>query len=192
MASMNVSLDPHESGEQIAWNRAYDRLQNFLDTFALSDRAEVSRLALKLFDQARELHRQDPSRDPTTLMMEQAQKLLTSWLATNLDEEDRTHSQIFSSGCIALLLSGLFRAAPAAFLASPLSNDLRQSMRQTLLVTGPDLNISSMTPRRLDYGPMLALARQTWHRWNTREILIAMLFWTGVYFVFYSWLSDLL
>jgi hypothetical protein len=189
---MNASPTSAESAEQTAWNRAYERLQNFLDSFALSDRAEVSRLALKLFDQARELHRRDPSRDPATLVMEQAQKLVTDWLATNLDERDKPPSQIFSSGCIALLLSGLFRTAPAAFLASPLPDDLRQSMRRTLLVTGPDFNISSMTPRRIDYGPMLTLARQTWHRWNTREILIAMLFWSGVYFVFYWWLSDLL
>ena len=191
MASMNASTPP-ESSEQIAWNQAYDRLQNFFDTFALSDRAETSRLTLKLLDQAREFHRQDPSHDPTTLVMEQAQKLVSEWLATNLDERDRAVSQIFSSGYIALLLSRLFRTAPASFLASPLPDDLRQSMRQTLLVTGPDFNISSMTPRRIDYGPMLALARQTWHRWNTREILIAMLFWGGVYFVFYWWLSDLL
>jgi hypothetical protein len=65
-------------------------------------------------------------------------------------------------------------------------------MRQTLLVTGPDLKVSSMTPRHLDYGPMLALAKQTWHRWNTKAAIIALLFWTGVYFVFYWWLSDLL
>jgi len=61
-----------------------------------------------------------------------------------------------------------------------------------LLVPGPDLKVSSMTPRHLDYGPMLHFARQTWHRWSSREILIAMLFWVGVYFVFYWWLSDLL
>jgi hypothetical protein len=187
---MNISSP--ESDEQMAWSRAYDRLHHFFEAFKLSDHAETSRLTLKIFDQARELHRPDSSQCPTTLVMEQAQKLMIEWLAANLDERSRTPAQIFSSGCMALYLSELFRIAPGSFLVSPLPEDMRQSMRRTLLVTGPDLNVSSMTPRRLDYGPMLALARQTWHRWNSREIFIAMLFWAGVYFVFYWWLSDLL
>jgi len=192
MASINRSPNLTRSAEQVAWNQAYDRLQNFLNTFMLSDHLEVSRLALKLLGQSRELHRQDPSRDPTTLVMEQTQKLLTEWLATNLDKRDISPSQIISSGGIALLLSRMPETAPGVFLASPLSEDLQQAMRQALLVTGPDLKISSMTPRHIDYGPMLHLARQTWHRWNSREILIAMAFWVGVYFVFYWWLSDVL
>jgi hypothetical protein len=192
MASMNSSSNPVDSTEQVAWNQAYDRLQNFLNTFMLSDHSEVSRLALKLLDQSRELHRQDPSRNPTTLVMEQTHKRLTEWLAANLDEQDRSPSQIVSSGGIALLLSRMPETAPGAFFTSPLSEDLRQSMRQALLVTGPDLKISSMTPRHIDYGPMLDLARQTWHRWNSNEVLIAMAFWAGVYFVFYWWLSDVL
>jgi len=191
MAPMNVSSDQPGVDEQIAWNQAYDRLEIFLKTFALNDHSHVPRLALKLLDQARELHRQDASRDPTTLAMEQAQKHMAEWLAANIDARNQAPSQIFASGYIAVLLSRIYETAPASFLA-PLQDDLRQSMRRTLLVTGPGLNISSMTPRHLDYGPMLHLARQTWHRWNSKAILIAMLFWTGVYFVFYWWLADLL
>jgi len=192
MASISALSDSREVLERMAWNQAHDRLSNFLNTFWLSDHCEVSRLTLKLLGEARELHRQDPSRDPATLVMEQTQKLLAEWLAANLEERDRASSQVFSSGCIALLLSRMPQAAPGAFLASSLSEDLRQSMHQTLLVTGPDLKVSSMTPRHIDYGPMLGLAQKTWHRWNSREIVIAALFWLGVYFVFYRWLSDLL
>jgi hypothetical protein len=39
---------------------------------------------------------------------------------------------------------------------------------------------------------MLGLARKTWHRWNAREIIVAVLFWIGVYFIFYCWLSEAL
>ena len=59
-------------------------------------------------------------------------------------------------------------------------------------MTGPDLNVSSMTPRHLDYGPMLDFARQTWHRWDAKEFFIALAFWAGVYTVFYWWLSEVL
>jgi hypothetical protein len=183
---------PSDLKTQEAWNEAYDRLGHFLNTFALGDHAYVSKLALKLIDEARELHQKDPSRDPTVQTMGHAQKRLTEWLAENLEEKDHSASHILATGYIALLLSQLNCHAPAGFLAAPLADEIRQSLRQTLLVTGPDLNISSMTPRHLDYGPMLQFARQTWHRWEAKEFFIALLFWSGVYTVFYWWLSQLL
>ena len=189
---MNTHDPSSAMDEHATWNKAYDRLQKYLDGFMLSDRLAASRLALRLLDQARELHRQDPSRDPTTLVMEQTQKAMIQWLGANLEATNRSPAEIYSSGCLALFLSRAAQTAPDAFLAASLSDDLRQSIRQTLLVTGPDLNISSMTPRHLDYGPMLDLAKRTWHRLNVRAVLIAMLFWIGVYFVFYWWLSDAL
>jgi len=191
MASI-ISSEVPGSDERAAWNQAYDRLRHFLESFALGDRTQIPRLALRILEESRELHRQDPARDPVALTMEQAQKRVGEWLAVNLDAQDRSPSQVFSSGYLALLFSQRLRAMPDVFLASPLPGNLGQEMRETLLVTGPDLNISSMTPRHLDYGPMLGLARTTWQRWNIRELLIAILFWTGVYFVFYWWLSELL
>lgn len=190
MASINEP--PVTWNESEAWNEAHDRLLNFLHTFALSDHAYASELAVNLVHEARDLHRQDPSRDPITLTMEHAQKRLADWLATNLGEKDRSPSQILAIGTIALLLSRVYRTAPTSFLASPLPEELRQALRETLLVTGPDLNVSSMTPRHLDYGPMLQFARQTWHRWDVKELTIALVFWAGVYTVFYWWLSQLL
>jgi hypothetical protein len=189
---MNTSSDNTIGDEQAAWNEAHDRLRDFLNAFALGDHAQVSRLTLKLLDQTRELHRQDPSLDPVSLALAQAQKRAEEWLAANLEMRDQPASQLFSSGCVALLLSQAFRAAPDMFLTSPLPKNLKETMHRTLLVTGPDLKISSMTSRHIDYGPMLGLARKTWQRWHSREIIIALLFWTGVYFVFYWWLSEAL
>lgn len=189
---MNSSSDKITLDEQAAWNQAHDRLRDFLNTLALGDHEQVSRLTLKLLDQARELRHQDPSLEPVSLVMAQAQKAIREWFAANLDLQNQPPSRLLASGYVALLLSWAFRTAPETFLTAPLPENLGESMRRTLLITGPDLKISSMTPRHIDYGPMLGLARKTWHRWNAREIVIALLFWTGVYFVFYWWLSEAL
>ena len=189
---MNTSSDKITDHEQAAWNQAHDRLRDFLNGFCLGDHAQVSRLTLKLLDQAREKYCQDPSLDPVSLAMAQAQKLAQEWFASNLEIRGQPPAELLASGGVAMLLSRAFRTAPKAFLTAPLPENLRESMRQTLLVTGPDLKISSMTPRHIDYGPMLDLARRTWHRWNGREIIIALLFWSVVYFVFYWWLSEVL
>jgi hypothetical protein len=181
---------PHHGPE--AWNQAYDRLLNFLRTFQLGEHAHVSELALTIFRQAKELYRQDPSRNPTAVALGLAQESLAHWLATNLDQENKSPSRVLPTGYIAVLLSRVNRTAPATFLDGPLPEELRQALLETLIVTGPDLNISSMTPRHLDFGPMLQFAQQTWHRWDAKELLIALLFWAGVYTVFYLWLSQLL
>jgi hypothetical protein len=124
--------------------------------------------------------------------MVEAKKLVEEWFASNLELHNQPPSQLFASGYVALFLSQAFRTAPKTFLTSPLPENVRESMRRTLVVTGPDLKISSMTPRHIDYGPMLNLARNTWHRWNSREFIVALLFWTTVYFIFYWWLSEAL
>jgi hypothetical protein len=186
-----VNAIPAVRNDTAAWNEAYDRLTDFLNTFALGDHAFVSQVALGIFNEAKELHRKNPSRDPSTLTMERTQKRLTDWLATNLGEHNRAPSHVLASGYIALLLSRANRTAPTSFLATPFPEELRQALRESLIVTGPDLNISSMSPRHLDYGPMLDIARQTWHRWQARELLIASSFWAAVYVIFYLWLSHM-
>jgi hypothetical protein len=178
--------------EQEAWNEAYDRLVNFLNTFVLNDHAYVSQVALDIIHQARGAHLQNPAVNPTRATMAVAHHRLADWLAVNLNEANRSPSHILSTGTIALLLSRVNQTAPTSVLAGPLPEELRQALRETLLVTGPDLNVSSMTPRHLDYGPMLQFARQTWHRWDGKELAVALLFWAGVYTVFYWWLSQLL
>jgi hypothetical protein len=189
---MNSSAKKNVGDDQAVWNQAHDRLRDFLSAFALADHARVSRLTLKLLDQARELHRQDPSLDPVCLVMAQAQNQMEQWLASNLEQQNQPASRLLSSGYVALLLSRALRTAPETFLTAPLPESLRDAMRETLLVTGHDLKVSSMTPRHIDYGPMLDFARNTWHRWNSREILIAVLFWAGVYVIFYWWFSQVL
>jgi hypothetical protein len=180
---------PTPPDEREAWNLAYDRLIQFLNTFALGDHARISKLALEFLDRARELHRAEPSREPVTVTMRYAQQSIVAWMAENL-QEDEAPSRIVAAGYVALLLSRLNLTAPGAFLQSPLPPDLRERMQRTLVVTGPDLNVSSMTPRHLDYGPMLDLARQTWHRWDARTFFVALAFWACVYTGLYLWLSG--
>jgi hypothetical protein len=192
MASINDTPGVSSPEGPLAWNEAHDRLQNFLNTFALGNHSQVSRLTLKILDTVRQAHPQDFSGHPTTLVMAQTHKRLAEWLEINLDTRGRTPQQIFASGYLAMFLSQTFRTAPDSFLVSPLPEDLRHAMRQVLVITGPDLDVSSMTSRPVDYGPMLDLASHTWHQWNTRSIFMALLIWTGVYCFLYFWLSYLL
>lgn len=190
MATINEP--PPAENERDAWNEAYDRLMDFLRTFELGDHARTSELALNLLRRAQEARQHDGNLEPTTVTLAEAQKSLTEWLAANLDQADKSPSHVLPAGYVALLLSRVYDTAPGSFLAGPLPEELRQALHETLLVTGPDLTVSSMTPRHLDYGPMLTVAKQTWHRWDAREFFIALLFWIAVYFIFYSWLSRVL
>ena len=179
--------------EQQAWNEAYDRLTHFLAGFGVDDPAHIARVGTGP-------DRRGPATTPddaivaipTRLTLELAQKRVTDWLAASLNGPDQTPSEIFAHGSMALLLSRVFQTSPGSFLAMPLPEELRQALQETMLVAGPTLNISRMTPRHLDYGPMLNLARQTWHRWDAQEVIVAIVFWAAVYVIFYFWLSAIL
>ncbi|SDU11927.1 hypothetical protein SAMN05444156_2067 [Verrucomicrobium sp. GAS474] len=172
-----------------AWNEAHRRLLQFLGSFALADESHVARLALRILDTAREQHRADPTRHPTTLTLELAQQEVADWLSQSLGAPESSFAGNTAPGRLALLLSDIPLNHPDSFLISPLSDELKQSMRRPLLVVGPDLTLSSMTPRRLDYGPIHDLANQTWHRWNPKEGAAALLLWAVIYVLLYHWLS---
>lgn len=180
------------ANEQKAWNEAYDRLTHFLAGFGVDDPAHIARVALSLIDEAKQLHREKPDQQPTRLTLELAQKRVADWLAASLNGPHQAASEIFAHGSMALLLSRVFQTSPGSFLEMPLPEELRQALQETMLVAGPDLDISRMTPRHLDYGPMLNLAQQTWHRWNVQEVVVAIIFWAVVYFIFYFWLVAIL
>ena len=175
-----------------AWNQAHARLHCYLDSFILGDQVLLERLTLKLLDEARELQRADAALDPTTITLRHAQSMLSRWLAGTLTGEAEPSPQALTSGTVALLLSRMPQKQPQFFLRDELPLEAREDLRRTLLVTGPDLTVSSMTPRHLDYGPMLDFARQTWHRWDTKTAGAAVLFWLGVYGILYWCLSEYL
>ncbi|HEX4141707.1 MAG TPA: hypothetical protein VHY09_15265 [Candidatus Methylacidiphilales bacterium] len=175
-----------------AWNDAYDRLLLYLRTFDLADHAHVSRVALGILEQAKEAYARDNSREPTALTLGLAQQKIAEWLAFNLPQADLSRSNLLSAGCIAILLSRAYRTAPGSFLTTPVPEEMRQALRESLISTGPDLNVSSMTPRHLDYGPMLQFARQTWHRIDLKELFVAVAFWLAVFVIFHWWLSQVL
>ena len=180
------------SAEIVVWNQAHARLRHYLGTFALGDQVRLERLTLQLLDEARNQHQADPALDPTTITLRHAQATLSRWLAGTLTGEAEPSPQALTSGTVALLLSRLPQRQPEFFLRDELPLEAREDLRRTLVVTGPDLTVSSMTPRHLDYGPMLDFARQTWHRWDTKTLGAAMLFWLGVYGIAYWWLSEYL
>ncbi len=120
-----------------AWNDAYDRLVIYLRTYDLADHAHVARVALDILQQAKDAHARDPSREPTTLTLGLAQKKIAEWLAYNLPQADLSRSNLLSAGCIAILLSRAYRTAPGAFLATPVPEEMRQALRESLISTGP-------------------------------------------------------
>ncbi len=178
--------------ERLAWNQAHDRLFHFLETFGIEDRSRLFRLVLAILDEARERQRRNPGLEPTAVAAELISGGIAGWLAENLGEAEGGDSEVLRRGYVALLLSPRFRADRSAFLEAGLPPDFRQSLRHALLVTGPDLDVSSMTPRPIDYGPMLGLARETWHRWEKKTVVTALLLWGGIYLVLYEWLSQFL
>ncbi|HEY8966311.1 MAG TPA: hypothetical protein VIM58_07705 [Candidatus Methylacidiphilales bacterium] len=166
-----------------AWNRAHARVLAYLGAFGLADRLRTARLALEIVDEAKA---RPPGASPTEAAMGIARERVARWLSGNLGGEGTDAA--YAEGCLALLLSGVPETAPEAFLVPDPGESVRTALRTPLVVVGPDLEVSSMTPRRIDYGPIQNLAHQTWQRWDPKEVAAALLLWASVFFVLHHWI----
>ncbi len=166
-----------------AWNAAYVRVEDYLRAHRIHNRLHQSRLIQRILERAARRHEQHPGQDPTTLAAEETEALMDSWFAAALGERDQPHERIAVDGRVALLLCDGPQKWPYAFLEEePVSNEIREAMKDSAIKAGPDLAVSSMVPRQIDFGRIAEAAGDTLERvekWPIARTLLLWLFFAG-------------
>lgn len=134
------------TGSEAEWNAAYYRLEDYLRALHLVNKVHQSQIILQLLQAAAVKHAQDPSRNPTALVLEEADAAIEQWFARMLPEEERPGVM----GYVALLITNGAEKWPGHFLAHDIPAEFLQVMRENDMRAGPDLQISSMVPRPID------------------------------------------
>ncbi len=170
------------------WREAHRRLKHYVAAYHLMDSVHEAELVREIFEAAIERHLKNPKEHPTVSTMKQARQTIGEWLKSAMGKEKANVPAVqqVPIAHLTLLLSQVPRKMPMAFLAPEMPDRLRLFFARSLMMTGPTLNVASMTPRDLDYGPMLQLAQQTWHQWNTKRFMEALVFWACIYSIFYT------
>ena len=161
-----------------AWNAAYVRVEDYLRAHRIHNRLHQSRLILEILERASRRHAAQPGLDPTTLAAEETEAMMDLWFAEVLDVRGQPHDRIAIDGRVALLLSDGPQRWPYAFLDERnMPAEFAEAMRNSSIVAGPDMAISSMVPRPIDLGPFTEAAGETLERFEEWPILRTWLLW---------------
>jgi hypothetical protein len=167
-----------KTGTVEAWNEAYVRLEDYLRAHRIHYRLHQPRLILAILENAARRHAADPSLDPTVLAAEEIERLMDDWFANVLDERGQPHARIAVDGRVALLLCDGPRRWPSAFLDEQhVPEEFVLAMRASSIRAGPDLEVSSMVARPIDFGPISEAAEETLEQFERWPILRTLLLW---------------
>ena len=167
-----------KTGTMDAWNAAYVRVEDYLRAHRIHNRLHQSRLIQRILERAARKHAEHPALDPTTLAAEETEELMDAWFAEALDERNQPHDRIAVDGRVALLLCDGPQKWPYAFLEEEsIPSEISLAMRESSIKAGPDMAVSSMVPRHIDFGTVTEAAGDTLERLERWPILRTAFLW---------------
>lgn len=162
-----------------AWDDALARLLAFLDEFEVGGVEHRTRVALRIVDEARAGGEGAPVQRVMRLVFAE----LDEWFGLALENTGVPAERRIAAGTVALrAVPGSAHWNESVLLAAP-TDELKAMLAQVSLRTGPELALSSMTSREMDYGAMETLAHQTWHQFAWAPLLRAAAIWTAIFFL---------
>jgi hypothetical protein len=153
-----------QTGALEEWNAAYYRLEDYLRAHHVTNKVHQSQIILRLLQRAAAQHAVDPSQPPTKLALEEAYEWIDHWFQRLLPEVPPARAPMV--GRVGVYLTQATRRWPSVFLAEDdeIPGELKAALRETLVQSGPDLRVSSMTPRPLDISDGVEELEETWER----------------------------
>jgi hypothetical protein len=150
----------HLAGRRLEeWNAAYEKVENYFHALRVRNKALLGQLVLRVLERAAHRSPTEPERSATQLAAEEMDRIVIEWFAEVLQEPPANADQMLSTrGRLALLLADMPGRWQEQFLRpGPWPKEFISAMRETYLRAGPDFQLSKMTPRPFDLGPITTL-----------------------------------
>ena len=168
------------------WNAAYVKVESYFHALRIRNKALLGQLVLRVLDRAMRRAPVEPERSATQLAAEEMDRLVTEWFAEVLQSPPTKADQTLSTrGRLALLLADMPGKWQEQFLRpGPWPEEFTTAMREAFLRAGPDFQLSKMTPRPLDLGPiatLTSLGQMPYFRmvlaWTLFALALIAIFW---------------
>ncbi len=168
------------------WNAAYVKVENYFHALRIRNKPLLGQLVLRVLERAQHRAAHEPHRSATELAAEEMDHIVTDWFAEVLQTSPIGSEQTLSTrGRLALLLADMPGKWQDQFLRpGPWPEGFVNAMRETFLRSGPDFQLSKMTPRPLDLGPITTLTNlgnlpyvRMALAWLMFALLLVLIFW---------------
>ena len=163
-SALNPQILPDRAGQLAGrpleeWNEAYAKVESYFNALRIRNRPLLGQLCLRVLERAQKRAPLEPERTATQLVAEEMDHIVTEWFAEVLLVPPTNADQMLSTrGRLALLLADMPGKWQDQFLRpGPWPEEFTDAMRETFLRAGPDFQLSKMTPRPLDLGPITTL-----------------------------------
>jgi hypothetical protein len=190
-SAVNPAILPDESGQLAGrpleeWNAAYAKVESYFHALRIRNKALLGQLVLRVLERAQQRAPAEPDRSATQIAAEEMDRIVTEWFSEVLQSPPtRTDNTLSTRGRLALLLADMPGKWQDQFLRpGPWPEEFTSAMRETFLRAGPDFQLSKMTPRPLDLGPITTLSnlgRLPYFRmalaWMLFALFLVFLFW---------------
>src|SRR5579863_3846436 len=155
------------------WNAAYVKVENYFHALRIRNKPLLGQMVLRVLERAQLRAQTEPDRSATELAAEEMDKYVTGWFAEVLQASPVGGEQTLSTrGRLALLLADMPGKWQDQFLRpGPWPEEFVDAMRESFLHAGPDFQLSKMTARPLDLGPITTLTN--FSRLSYRKMVIA-------------------
>ena len=160
----SLKILPDVSGEIAGrsleeWNAAYVKVENYFHALRIRNKPLLGQLVLRVLERAQRRAPAEPLRSATELAAAEMDQLVTTWFAEVLQTSPTGTDQMLSTrGRLALLLADMPGKWQDQFLhPGPWPQEFVEAMRESFFRAGPDFQLSKMTPRPLDLGPITTL-----------------------------------
>ena len=168
---------PDEQGANAAQDESYEKVENYLRACRIASRLQRARLTAIVLQRAtarRSAGGPDAERPLPELAIEEARAMARAWMERILPPRGNDRAYTPAEGFVALYLSDAPARWPGAILhPEDTPPGFLETLRARSVRTGPDLEVSSIVPRSMDYG-LPESARATLEHW---PLLRALLTW---------------
>ena len=168
------------------WNAAYVKVESYFHALRIRNKPLLGQMVLRVLERAQQRAPAEPDRSATELAAEEMDKYVTGWFAEVLQASPVGGEQTLSTrGRLALLLADMPGKWQDQFLRpGPWPKEFVDSMRESFFRAGPDFQLSKMTPRPLDLGPITTLTNfgrlpsvRITMAWTTLALVLVGIFW---------------
>ncbi|MGA2683507.1 MAG: hypothetical protein ABSF51_00510 [Verrucomicrobiota bacterium] len=141
------------------WNAAYAKVENYFHALRIRNKALLGQLVLRVLERAMKRAPAEPDHSATYIAAEEMDRTVTEWFAAVLQAPPTNADQMLSTrGRLALLLADMPGKWQDQFLRPPpWPEEFVSAMRETYLRAGPDFQLSKMSARPFDLGPITTL-----------------------------------
>ena len=184
-SAVNSAILPDESGQLagrplIEWNAAYAKVESYFHALRIRNKPLLGQLVLRVLERAQRRAPGELNASTTQLAAEEMDRIVTEWFSEVLQSPStKADNTLSTRGRLALLLADMPGKWQDQFLRpGPWPDEFTSAMREAFLRAGPDFQISKMTPRPLDLGPITTLTnlgRMPYFRMGLAWTLFALL-----------------